>query len=66
MTSSSSTSIDLNHTLERVNVLLPLPFGHAYTYAVPNNLLTEYPLKNGDFVSVPLGTRELYGVVWEG
>ncbi len=66
MTSSSSTSIDLSHTLERVNVLLPLPFGHAYTYAVPNNLLTEYPLKNGDFVSVPLGSREVYGVVWGG
>ncbi|MEE3000472.1 MAG: primosomal protein N' [Pseudomonadota bacterium] len=66
MNSLSSTSIESRHKLECINVLLPLPLGRAYTYAIPDNLLAEIPLEYGDFVSVPLGSRELYGVVWEG
>ena len=45
----------------RVSVLLPLPLDHAYDYLVPSELV----LAPGDFVRVPLGSRELLGVVWE-
>lgn len=44
----------------QVSVLLPLPLGGAYDYAVPSGLF----LREGDFVSVPLGGREVNGVVW--
>jgi len=45
----------------RVSVLLPLPLDRAYDYLVP----PELALAPGDFVRVPLGSRELLGVVWE-
>ena len=45
----------------RVSVLLPLPLDRAYDYAVPEGL----DLAPGDLVRVPLGGRELAGVVWE-
>ena len=44
---------------DRVAVLLPLPLAGAYDYRVG-----ERPLALGDFVTVPLGKRELVGVVW--
>jgi primosomal protein N' (replication factor Y) len=51
----------------RVRVLLPLPLetagGGAYDYRVPNGTLLPEP---GTFVTVPLGGRELLGVVWDG
>ncbi len=43
-----------------IQVLLPLPLAGTYTYAVPGGL----ELKPGDFVTVPLGPREMRGVVW--
>jgi primosomal protein N' (replication factor Y) len=43
-----------------VQVLLPLPLAGAYTYGVPKGM----DLQPGDFVTVPLGPRELRGVVW--
>lgn len=43
-----------------VSVLLPLPLGEAYDYAVPEALAVS----PGDFVVVPLGKRETIGVVW--
>ncbi len=51
----------------RVRVLLPLPLetprGGAYDYRVP----AAHPLPEpGTFVVVPLGGREMYGVVWDG
>ncbi|MCQ8183882.1 primosomal protein N' [Parvularcula sp. BGMRC 0090] len=46
----------------RVKVLLPLPMGAGYDYAVPEDL----SLTPGDIVSVPLGPREVTGVVWPG
>jgi len=46
---------------DRVAVLLPLPLAGAYDYAVPPGL----GLAPGDLVRVPLGSRELAGVVWE-
>lgn len=43
-----------------VSVLLPLPLTGAYDYRVPAGL----ELARGDFVSVPLGRRQLAGVIW--
>ncbi|GGY47025.1 primosomal protein N' [Parvularcula lutaonensis] len=44
----------------RVKVLLPMPAGNGYDYAVPEGL----DLRPGDFVTVPLGPRQVTGVVW--
>ena len=41
-------------------MLLPLPLAGAYDYRVPSDLSVAV----GDFVSVPLGKRDLKGVVW--
>ncbi|MEE8245669.1 MAG: primosomal protein N', partial [Alphaproteobacteria bacterium] len=49
-------------TGERVRVLLPLPLSGAYDYSVPAGLRLE----PGAFVRVPLGSREVVGVVWGG
>ncbi len=43
-----------------MRVLLPRPLGEAYDYRVPDGLT----LAPGDFVLVPLGLREVTGVVW--
>lgn len=45
---------------ERVAVLLALPLAGAYDYRVPEHLT----LSAGDFVTVPLGKREVSGVIW--
>ena len=45
---------------ETVAVLLPLPLAEAYDYKVPGGLR----LAAGDIVRVPLGPREVHGVVW--
>ncbi len=43
-----------------VSVLVPYPIDKAYDYIVPESLaVTE-----GDYVCVPLGNREITGVVW--
>ena len=42
-------------------VLVPLPLDVVYSYRVPASL----PLTLGDIVLVPLGRRQLPGVVWE-
>jgi primosomal protein N' (replication factor Y) len=46
----------------RVPVLLPLPLPAPYDYAVPDGMA----LAPGDFVEVPLGSRLVRGVVWDG
>jgi primosomal protein N' (replication factor Y) len=43
-----------------VKVLLPLPLADAYDYRVPEGMSAA----PGHFVKVPLGKRELVGVVW--
>ncbi|MBV1887113.1 MAG: primosomal protein N', partial [Parvibaculaceae bacterium] len=43
-----------------VRVLLPLGLPQAYDYRVPVSLMVQ----DGDFVVVPLGPRQLVGVVW--
>ncbi|MEE4209166.1 MAG: primosomal protein N' [Parvularcula sp.] len=45
----------------RVKVVLPMPAGRGYDYAVPDGLA----LAPGDFVTVPLGPRQMTGVVWD-
>jgi len=44
-------------------VLLPLPLSGAYDYRVPGHWQGP-PIEPGAFVSVPLGRREVIGVVW--
>ncbi len=46
--------------IRRVHVLLPLPLGTPYDYAVQPGESIEV----GDFVTVPLGKRAVQGVVW--
>ncbi len=46
---------------QRVSVLLPLPLEGSYDYIT----LPETMLQPGDIVTVPLGKREVLGVVWE-
>lgn len=41
-------------------VLVPYPVDRAYDYGVPEGLSVE----NGDYVIVPLGARNVVGVVW--
>jgi primosomal protein N' (replication factor Y) len=57
---NASSTTAQPETLRRVKVLLPLPLAGAYDYRVPAGL----DLARGDFVIVPLGTREATGVVW--
>ncbi len=45
---------------ERVTVLLALPLPAAYDYRVGDDMA----LNDGDFVRVPLGAREVNGVIW--
>jgi len=47
-------------TNQVADVLIPLALDTAYSYAVPDGLT----LQEGDVVQVPLGTREVAGVVW--
>ena len=44
-----------------VTVLPPVPFGSGYTYIAPSKL----EINVGDFVKIPLGAREVIGVVWD-
>jgi primosomal protein N' (replication factor Y) len=48
---------------ERIRVLLPLPFPGPLDYLAPAEGPAAEP---GSFVRVPLGPRDLAGVVWEG
>src|SRR5689334_19308269 len=43
-----------------VDVLVPVALDHTYSYRVPG----ELELEPGDIVAVPLGAREVIGVVW--
>ena len=50
-------------TARRVRVLLPLPLPDALDYRVMEDTPQPEP---GSFVRVPLGSRSLVGVVWDG
>lgn len=43
-----------------VSVLVPYPVDKAYDYKLPSDIKVEH----GDYVCVPLGNREIAGVVW--
>ncbi|TRL33018.1 primosomal protein N' [Rhizobium straminoryzae] len=45
-----------------VSVLVPLPVPEAYSYAVPDGMA----VMPGSVVQVPLGPRQVIGVVWDG
>ncbi len=45
---------------KQCSVLVPYPVDKAYSYLIPDNML----LSEGDFVTVPLGNREVTGLVW--
>lgn len=49
-----------NTVVKTLRVLLPLPLADAYDYSVPEGKAFE----PGAFVVVPLGKREIVGVVW--
>jgi primosomal protein N' (replication factor Y) (superfamily II helicase) len=53
-TSPSATAADV------VDVLVPVALNQAYSYRVPRGM----ELEPGDVVAVPLGPREVVGVVW--
>jgi primosomal protein N' (replication factor Y) (superfamily II helicase) len=59
--SDSPTIAGLFEATGTVDVLLPLALDKAYSYRVPAGLA----LAAGDLVTVPLGTRETIGVVWD-
>ena len=61
MPAKAATKAGIHAETRRVSVLLPLPLAGPYDYVVPEALTVEA----GDFVSVPLGPREVLGVVWE-
>ena len=46
---------------QRVRVMLPLPLPAPYDYRIPDGL----SFAPGDFVAVPLGRRQVMGVVWD-
>ena len=54
----STLSISSRHRV--VSVLLPLPLSSPYDYLVPH----EVNVERGSFVQVPLGRRNVTGVVW--
>lgn len=45
---------------DRAKVLLPMPVGSGYDYRIP----ADMAVSPGDFVRVPLGPRQMTGVVW--
>jgi primosomal protein N' (replication factor Y) (superfamily II helicase) len=56
----ASLTVDMTSD-STVQVLLPLALDGAYTYAVPGGMT----LAEGDYVRVPLGPRQMIGVVWQ-
>ena len=53
---------DSRQRRQAVPVLVPMPAERPYTYAVPDGM-TVVP---GSIVRVPLGPREVAGIVWDG
>ncbi len=59
-TSEAEVLSDDDRPVRRVHVLLPLPLGTPYDYAVEPG----EDIRIGEFVTVPLGKRAVHGVVW--
>src|SRR5271169_316568 len=49
--------------IRQVRVLLPVPLSEPLDYRIPEMMAPPEP---GSFVRVPLGRRNLIGVVWDG
>ena len=56
----NSTRTGPSSTTRVVDVLVPVALDQNYSYRVPRGV----DLQPGDVVSVPLGPREVIGVVW--
>ncbi len=52
--------LPINSSVKTMRVLVPYPVDKAYDYIVPPKLSVSV----GDYVCVPLGNREINGVVW--
>ena len=55
-------TIDSQKPLQVVPVLVPMPAGRGYSYVVPEGA----HVVPGSIVQVPLGPRQVFGVVWDG
>ncbi|CAN7204555.1 primosomal protein N' [Pararhizobium sp. LjRoot235] len=62
MTEDSTDLFDGLFARRVVPVLVPMPAPKAYSYAVPEGTAVE----PGSIVQVPLGPRQVMGVVWDG
>ncbi|MEK1934162.1 MAG: primosomal protein N' [Pararhizobium sp.] len=62
MTEDSTDLFDGLFARRVVPVLVPMPAPKAYSYAVPEGMAVE----PGSIVQVPLGPRQVMGVVWDG
>src|SRR5262245_17816339 len=60
MAAADARSTDVDAAPPAISVLLPLPLAGAYDYRAESTL----KVRRGDFVVVPLGSRETVGVVW--
>jgi len=58
---AEQSTLDMDIDVVTARVLLPLGLPGAYDYAVPEGL----DVRPGDFVRVPLGPREVTGVIWD-
>ena len=57
----SSVASSRTQKTKRFRVLLPFGLARAYDYRAPDG----WDIEVGDVVTVPLGPREVYGVVWQ-
>ena len=62
MTEDSTDLFDGLFARRVVPVLVPMPAPKPYSYAVPEGMAVE----PGSIVQVPLGPRQVMGVVWDG
>jgi primosomal protein N' (replication factor Y) len=62
MTEDSTNLFDDLFARRVVPVLVPMPAPKPYSYAVPEGMAVE----PGSIVQVPLGPRQVLGVVWDG
>ena len=59
MAQSDTTTPDSTYA-HAVSVMLPTPVVGPYDYLIP----ADMEIADGDYVEIPLGTREMVGVVW--
>ena len=62
MNSDSQNELFERSPKQLVPVLVPMPVDRPFTYAVPDGATVEA----GSIVKVPLGPRQVIGIVWDG